>query len=97
MRITKGVDEERCAPSWQLWSSGMLSFPAAIKVYLCTVPQHAAFLRRAVDHGRACDRVKPLRWPPAGVLAPADGPGEDLVLGSRWLGDLVQAIGGWNV
>ena len=44
----------------------MLSFPAAIKVYLCPSAdgRHALFVRRAVDAGRARHPVQSLLEPP---------------------------------
>ena len=71
----------------------MLSFPAAIKVYLCTVP---CDMRRSFDglsmmaeHVIGCN-------PFSGHLLVfcnrRDGPGEDPVLGPGRLGDLVQAL-----
>src|SRR5271163_2931790 len=82
-----------CVRSWPLWSRRDAEFSGGHQcVSLYGAMRYAPLLRRVVDDGRACDRVQPLRWPPLGVLESAGRPGEDFVLGSRWLGDLVQAI-----
>src|SRR6516165_8610903 len=73
----------------------MLSFPAAIKVYLCTVP---CDMRRSFDGlsmmAEHVIRLQPLFGAPTGFLQPPHRPLEDFVLGSRRLGDMVQAARG---
>src|SRR6202521_912393 len=90
--------KRRCAPSWRLWSQWDAEFSGGhqgVSVYGAV--RHAPLLRRIVHAGRAGDRVQPLCRPPAGVLEPAQRPGEDLVLGPGRVGDLVQAPGGGDV
>src|SRR5436190_18078061 len=56
--------------------------------------RHAPFLRWVVDDGRTCNSLQPLFGAPAGFLQSPHRPLEDFVLGSRWLGDLVQTARG---
>ena len=72
----------------------MLSFPAAIKVYLCTVP---CDMRRSFD-GLSMMAEHVIRCNPFSghllVFCNRRTDRLDFVLGSRWLGDLVQTTRG---
>jgi hypothetical protein len=61
----------------------MLSFPVAIKVYLCPSAdgRHPLFVRRAVDAGRARHPVQSLLGPPIKSNLPAERQGKLPLLG----------------
>ena len=76
----------------------MLSFPAAVKVYLCTV---ACDMRRSFDGlsmmAEHVIRCNPFSGHLAGVLQSSRRPAENSVLGQGRMGDLVQAVGSGHV
>jgi transposase len=102
LRISRGVDEETLRTVLAvLEQTGVLSFPAAVKVYLCTV---ACDMRRSFD-GLSMRAEYVIRCNPyAGHLLVFCNRRSDRPkilywdqLGPRWLGNLVQAIRGRNV